>query len=347
MELVERLDEIIPQADYITVHMPLTPETKHMINAERLTKARKGVRIINCARGGLVDEEALFNALKTRHVAAAALDVFEQEPPPANCPLRELNNVVFTPHLGASTAEAQESVGIEVAQQIRAAILQGEIRNAVNMPSVDAKTMVQLSPYVSLGEKMGLFLSQIVSKRSSAININFQGKINELNTKPVTRAVLLGFLRQAGGEELNIVNVPGFADHLGLNVTESSESLSPDFAELIELTATGEGGWSSVAGTFFGSTPRIVKINGRHVEARPEGVIFIFENKDRPGIVGEVGTLFGKHGVNIASMSLSRNEVGGRALTVLNLDSVPGPALVAELLDNPDIFSCQTVNLGK
>ena len=347
VELVERLDEIIPQADYITVHMPLTPETKHMINAERLTKARKGVRIINCARGGLVDEEALFNALKTRHVAAAALDDFEQEPPPANCPLRELNNVVFTPHLGASTAEAQESVGIEVAQQIRAAILQGEIRNAVNMPSVDAKTMVQLSPYVSLGEKMGLFLSQIVSKRSSAININFQGKINELNTKPVTRAVLLGFLRQAGGEELNIVNVPGFADHLGLNVTESSESLSPDFAELIELTATGEGGWSSVAGTFFGSTPRIVKINGRHVEARPEGVIFIFENKDRPGIVGEVGTLFGKHGVNIASMSLSRNEVGGRALTVLNLDSVPGPALVAELLDNPDIFSCQTVNLGK
>ena len=347
VELVERLDEIIPQADYITMHMPLTPETKHMLNAERLAKAKKGVRIVNCARGGLIDEHALYEALKTRHVAAAALDVFEVEPPPADYPLRELNNIIFTPHLGASTAEAQESVGIEVAQQIRAALLQGEIRNAVNMPSVDAKTLAQLSPYAALGEKLGVFLSQVVTKRSSALNVNFQGKINELNTKPVSRAVLLGFLRQAGAEEVNIVNAPGFAQHLGLKVSESSESVSPDFAELIELTATGEGGWASVAGTFFGSTPRIVKINGRHVEARPEGVLFIFENKDRPGIVGEVGTLFGKHGVNIASMSLSRNEVGGSALTVLNLDSVPGPALVQELLSNPDIFSCQTVNLGK
>ena len=346
VELVERLDEIIPQADYITMHMPLTPETKHMLNAERLAKAKKGVRIVNCARGGLIDEQALYEALKTRHVGAAALDVFEVEPPPAGYPLRELSNVVFTPHLGASTAEAQESVGIEVAQQIRAALLQGEIRNAVNMPSVDAKTLAQLSPYAILGEKLGVFLSQVVTKRSNALNVNFQGKINELNTKPVSRAILLGFLRQAGAEEVNIVNAPGFAQHLGLKVSESSESISPDFAELIELTATGEGGWASVAGTFFGSTPRIVKINGRHVEARPEGVLFIFENKDRPGIVGEVGTLFGKHGVNIASMSLSRNEVGGRALTVLNLDSVPGPALVQELLSNPDIFSCQTVNLG-
>jgi D-3-phosphoglycerate dehydrogenase / 2-oxoglutarate reductase len=346
VELVERLDEIVPQADYITVHMPLTPETKHMLNAERLQKARKGVRIINCARGGLIDEAALYDALKSRHVAAAALDVFEVEPPPADFKLRELPNVVFTPHLGASTAEAQESVGIEVAQQIRAALLQGEIRNAVNMPSVDAKTMAEVAPYAELGERMGVFLAQIAAKRCSALNVNFQGRINELNTKPVSRAVLLGFLRQAGGAEVNIVNVPGFAQHLGLKVSESSESVSPDFAELIELTATGEGGWVSVAGTFFGSTPRIVKINGRHVEARPEGVLCIFENTDRPGIVGEVGTLFGKHGVNIASMSLSRNEVGGRALTVLNLDSVPGPALVKELLSNPDIYSCQTVNLG-
>jgi D-3-phosphoglycerate dehydrogenase len=346
VELVERLDEIVPQADYITVHMPLTAETKHMINAERLQKARKGVRIINCARGGLIDETALHEALKTRHVAAAALDVFEVEPPPADFNLRELPNVIFTPHLGASTAEAQESVGIEVAQQIRAALLQGEIRNAVNMPSVDAQTMAAVAPYVDLGRSMGVFLAQIASKRSSALNVNFQGRINELNTKPVSRAILLGFLRQAGGPEVNIVNVPGFAQHLGLKVSESSESVSADFAELIELTATGEGGWVSVAGTFFGSTPRIVKINGRHVEARPEGVLCMFENKDRPGIVGEVGTLFGKHGVNIASMSLSRNEVGGRALTVLNLDSVPGPALVKELLSNPDIYSCQTVNLG-
>jgi D-3-phosphoglycerate dehydrogenase len=346
VELAERLDDLIPQADFITVHMPLTPETKHMLNRERLARTKKGVRIINCARGGLIDESALYEALKSRQVAAAALDVFEVEPPPADFALRELSNVIFTPHLGASTAEAQESVGIEVAQQIRAALLQGEIMNAVNMPNVDAKTLAQIGPYIDLGEKLGRFLSQIVLKRCDTLNINFQGKINELNTKPVSRSVLLGFLRQAGGQEVNIVNALGFAQQLGLKTSESSESTSADFAELIELTATGEGGWASVAGTFFGSTPRIVKINGCHVEAKPAGVVFTFENKDRPGIVGEIGTLFGKHGVNIASMSLSRNEVGGRALTVLNLDSVPGPELIKELLANTDIYSCQTVNLG-
>jgi D-3-phosphoglycerate dehydrogenase len=346
VELVEKLDDLIPQVDYLTVHMPMTAETRHMINRERIASAKKGVRIINCARGGLVDEAALYEALKSGQVAAAALDVFEVEPPPADFPLRELPNVVFTPHLGASTFEAQESVGIEVAQQIRAALLQGEIVNAVNMPNVDANTLAQVGPYISLGEKLGRFLSQLVPKRCESLNINFQGKINEFNTKPVSRSVLLGFLRQAGGGEVNIVNVVGFAQQLGLKTTESSESTSGDFAELIELSATSEGRTVSVAGTFFGSTPRIVKINGCHVEAKPEGVVFTFENRDRPGIVGEIGTLFGRHGVNIAGMSLSRNEVGGRALTVLNLDSVPGPELVKELLSNPDIYSCETVDLG-
>ncbi len=345
VELVERLDEIVPQADFITMHMPLTAETKHMLNRERLAKAKKGVRIVNCARGGLIDEAALFDALKSKQVAAAALDVFETEPPPADYPLRALPNIVFTPHLGASTTEAQENVGIEVAQQIRAALLSGEIRNAVNMPSVDAKTMAILGPHIQLGERLGFFLSQIAAKRCDSLNVNFHGKIYETDTTPITRSVLTGFLRQAGGGEVNIVNAPGFAANLGLKVTESRESNSTDFAELIELTATGEGGWVSVAATFFGATPRIVKINGRHVEAKPEGVLFLFENRDRPGIVGLVGTLFGKHEVNIASMSLSRNEVGGRALTVLNLDSVPGEALIADLLAIEDIYSVQTVQL--
>ena len=345
VELVERLDEIVPLADFITLHMPLTAETKHMLNCERLAKAKRGVRIVNCARGGLIDEAALFDALKSRHVAAAALDVFEQEPPPADYPLRALPNIVFTPHLGASTSEAQENVGIEVAQQIRAALLSGEIRNAVNMPSVDAKTMAMLGPHVQLGERLGFFLSQIAAKRCDSLNVNYNGKIYETDTTPITRSVLTGFLRQAGGGEVNIVNAPAFAANLGLKVTESRETNTTDFAELIELTATGEGGWVSVAATFFGTTPRIVKINGRHVEAKPEGVLFLFENRDRPGIVGLVGTLFGKHEVNIASMSLSRNEVGGRALTVLNLDSVPGEALINDLLAIEDIFSVQTVQL--
>ncbi len=345
VELIESLDAIIPEADFITMHMPLTAETKYMLNAERLAKTKKGVRIVNCARGGLIDEVALVEALKSKQVAAAALDVFEVEPLPADSPLRGLPNLILTPHLGASTAEAQEGVGIEVAEQIRAALLQGEIRNAVNMPSIDAKTLAAVGPHLALGEKLGLFLSQIAAKRCDSLNINFSGKINEVDTTPITRAVLTGFLRAAGGGEVNVVNAPAFAETIGLKITESRESSVGDFAELIELTATGENGWVSVAGTFFGSTPRIVKINGRHVEAKPEGVVFILENRDRPGIVGHVGTLMGRHGVNIASMSLSRNEAGGSAVTVLNLDSAPGADLLKELLAEGDIISAQVVQL--
>ena len=345
VELVESLDAIIPQADFITMHMPLTAETKYMLNAERLAKTKKGVRIVNCARGGLIDEAALVDALKSKQVAGAALDVFEAEPLPADSPLRDAPNLVFTPHLGASTAEAQEGVGIEVAEQIRAALLSGEIRNAVNMPSIDAKTLAAIGPHIALGEKLGLFLSQIAAKRCDSLNINYSGKINDNDTTAITRSILATFLRPAGGGDVNVVNAPAFAETLGLKIKETRENSEGDFAELIELTATGEGGWVSVAGTFFGNTPRIVKVNGKHVEARPEGVIFLFENRDRPGIVGQVGTLLGKHKVNIAGMSLSRDEAGGEALTVLNLDSVPTEALIKDLTAEGDISNVQVVQL--
>jgi D-3-phosphoglycerate dehydrogenase len=345
VELVENLDDIVAQADFITMHMPLTAETKDMLDRRRIAIAKKGVRIVNCARGGLVNEAALAAALKDGHVAAAALDVFEIEPLPADSPLRDAPNLVLTPHLGASTVEAQESVGIEVAQQIRAALIDGEIRNAVNMPSIDAKTLAIIGPHLELGEKLGRFLSQIAEKRCNGLNINFSGKINEVDTTAISRSILKGFLHQAGGGEVNVVNAPAFAETIGLKITESRESALGDFAELVELTAAGETGWASVAGTFFGATPRIVKINGRHVEARPEGVVLLLENRDRPGIVGHVGTMMGKHGVNIAGMSLSRNEAGGQALTVLNLDSVPTPALIQELSAEPGITSAQVVEL--
>ncbi len=345
VELVERLEDILPFADYITMHMPLTDETRDMLNAERLAKTKKGVRIINCARGGLINEQALADALKSKQVAAAAIDVFEIEPPAADNPLRTAPNIVLTPHLGASTAEAQENVGIEVAQQIRAMLLTGEVRNAVNMPSVDAKTLAIIGPNIALGAKLGLFLSQIAAKRCDSININYSGKMNEQDTTPITRAILKAFLRVASGGEVNEVNAPAFAQQLGVKVTESRETAGGDFAELIELTATGEGGWVSVAATHFGSQPRIVKINGRFVEARPEGALLIYENKDRPGMVGWIGTLMGKHGVNIATMSMGRNEAGGHALAVLNLDTVPGDEVVKELLAAPDIRSVQVVQL--
>jgi D-3-phosphoglycerate dehydrogenase len=345
VELLERLDEILPQADFITLHMPLTAETRDMLNQKQLAQVKKGVRIVNCARGGLVNEAALADALRSGHVAAAGLDVFEQEPLPADSPLRSAPHLVLTPHLGASTAEAQEGVGIEVAQQIRAALLDGEIRNAVNMPSLDAKTLAIIGPHLALGEKLGRFLSQIAMKRCDGLNINYSGKINDVDTTAVTRAILKGFLQQAGGGDVNVVNAPAFAETLGLKVTESRESAVGDFAELVELTAAGPTGWVSVAATFFGTTPRIVKVNGRHIEARPEGVLFLLENRDRPGIVGYVGTIMGKHGVNIAGMSLSRNEQGGQALTILNLDSIPSPALIEELLAEPAIQAAQVVEL--
>ena len=345
VELLERLDEILPQADFITLHMPLTAETRDMLDQKQLAQVKKGVRIVNCARGGLVNEAALADALRSGHVAAAGLDVFEQEPLPADSPLRSAPHLVLTPHLGASTAEAQEGVGIEVAQQIRAALLDGEIRNAVNMPSLDAKTLAIIGPHLALGEKLGRFLSQIAMKRCDGLNINYSGKINDVDTTAVTRAILKGFLQQAGGGDVNVVNAPAFAETLGLKVTESRESAVGDFAELVELTAAGPTGWVSVAATFFGTTPRIVKVNGRHIEARPEGVLFLLENRDRPGIVGYVGTIMGKHGVNIAGMSLSRNEQGGEALTILNLDSIPSPALIEELLAEPAIHAAQVVEL--
>ncbi|HVF72719.1 MAG TPA: phosphoglycerate dehydrogenase [Chthoniobacterales bacterium] len=345
VELIEELDDLLAGADFITLHTPLTAETHHLLNAERLAKTKRGVRIINCARGGLIDENALVDALQSGHVAAAALDVFESEPLPQNSPLRNVTNLVVTPHLGASTAEAQESVGIEIAQSIRAALLEGTIRNAVNMPNLDAKTLAVVGPHLRFGEKLARFLWQLAPKRVESLNINYSGKVNEVDTTAITRSVLKGFLQGAGGNEINEVNAPAFAESLGLRVTETRLSAAGDYTDLLELSAVAEGKTVSVAGAFFGATPRIVNVNSRHVEARPHGVVLVLENTDRPGIVGRIGTLLGDHGVNIATMSLSRNQAGGTALTVLNLDTIPDDALLAKIRANEDIKSAQVIEL--
>ncbi len=345
VELVEELDDLLASADFISLHTPLTNETKHIVDLARIQKMKRGVRIINCARGGLIDEDALAKALQDRHVAAAALDVFEQEPLPNDSPLRSAPNLVLTPHLGASTAEAQESVGIEIAQSVRAALLEGTIRNAVNMPSLDAKTLSIIGPHLRFGEKLGKFLSQVAPKRVDTLNINYSGKVNEVDTTAITRAVLKGFLQLAGGNEVNEVNAPAFAESLGLKVTESRLSSLGDYTDLLELSAKAEGKSVSVGGAFFGATPRIVSINARPVEARPHGVVLVLENTDRPGMVGRIGSLLGDHGVNIATMSLSRNEAGGTALTVLNLDATPSAELLKEIRASGDIHSAQVIEL--
>ncbi len=345
VELVDELDDLLASADFISLHTPLTAETRHILDLSRLQKAKRGVRIINCARGGLIAEDALAKALQDRHVAGAALDVFETEPLPADSPLRGAPNLVLTPHLGASTAEAQESVGIEIAQSIRAALLEGTIRNAVNMPSLDAKTLAIVGPHLRFGEKLGRFLSQIAPKRVDALNINYSGKVNEVDTTAITRSILKGFLQIAGGTDVNEVNAPAFAESLGLQVTESRLSAVGDYTDLLELSATAEGKIVSVGGAFFGATPRIVSVNSRPVEARPHGVVLVLENTDRPGMVGRIGTLLGDHGVNIATMSLSRNQAGGTALTVLNLDTAPDAALLEQIRASEDVHSVQVIEL--
>ena len=345
VELVDELDDLLASADFISLHTPLTAETHHLVDLARLRKTKRGVRIINCARGGLIDETALAAALQDRHVAGAALDVFETEPLPADSPLRSAPNLVLTPHLGASTAEAQESVGIEIAQSIRAALLEGTIRNAVNMPNLDAKTLSIVGPHLRFGEKLGKFLSQIAPKRVDALNINYSGKVNEVDTTAITRSVLKGFLQTAGGSDVNEVNAPAFAESLGLQISESRLSAPGDYTDMLELSAAAEGKTVSVGGAFFGATPRIVSINSRPVEARPHGVVLVLENSDRPGMVGRIGSMLGDHGVNIATMSLSRNQAGGTALTVLNLDTAPGEALLAEIRASEDIRSAQVIEL--
>ena len=345
VELLDEIDDVLTAADFVTLHTPLTPETHHLLNAERLAKTKRGVRVINCARGGLIDENALAESLRSGHVAAAALDVFETEPLPNDSPLREVPNLVLTPHLGASTAEAQESVGIEIAQSIRAALLEGTIRNAVNMPNLDAKTLAIVGPHLRFGEKLGRFLSQIAPRRVENLNINYSGKVNEVDTTAITRSILKGFLQTAGGNEVNEVNAPALAESLGLKINETRLSAAGDYTDLLELSASGEGKDVSVAGAFFGATPRIVSINSRPVEARPRGIILVLENTDRPGMVGRIGTLLGSHGVNIATMSLSRNQAGGTALTVLNLDTTPDAALLAEINASEDIHSAQVIEL--
>ena len=345
VELVDELDDLLTSADFISLHTPLTAETKHIVDLARIQKMKRGVRIINCARGGLIDETALAQALQDRHVAAAALDVFEIEPLPNDSPLRAAPNLVLTPHLGASTAEAQESVGIEIAQSVRAALLEGTIRNAVNMPNLDAKTLAIVGPHLRFGEKLGKFLSQVAPKRVDTLNINYSGKVNEVDTTAITRAVLKGFLQSAGGSDVNEVNAPVFAESLGLKVTETRLSAVGDYTDLLELSAVADGKTVSVGGAFFGATPRIVSVNSRPVEARPHGVVLVLENTDRPGMVGRIGTLLGNHAVNIATMSLSRNQEGGTALTVLNLDTRPTDEVLKQICANDDIHSAQVIEL--
>jgi D-3-phosphoglycerate dehydrogenase len=282
-------------------------------------------------------------------VAAAALDVYAQEPLPEGHPFRKHPGITLTPHLGASTQEAQEKCGIEVAEVITGYLLTGEVRNAVNLPYLDAKTYEQVKPYLNLGEKLGRFLSQLAPCQVDRLHITYGGKAQELpNIDPVTRAILVGFLAKASVKDLNNVNVRSIASTLGVTVEEKRSSEPVTFNEWLHVQAfRGDEKVVSAGGTFFGSpdNPRIVRVYSQPTEIVPLGVVLLLNNKDRPGIVGYLGTLLSKHNVNIASMSLTRDSEGGSAMTVLNLDSVPPAEVLDRLEHDPDIMNVRVVKL--
>ena len=347
VELLENVEDIYAQADFITVHMPMTDETKGMLNSAAFAKMKKGVRLLNCARGGIINEADLHTAIQSGQVGGAALDVYEEEPPPKDFALRSLPQVIMTPHLGASTEEAQENVGIEVAEAITDYLLHGAVRNAVNMPNLDAQTYAVVKPYLNLGEKLGRLLAQLAPRRNDRLVVTYGGKATQLPTDPITRYVLKGFLESAGGKDVNQVNVRSLAGALGLLVEEIKSNEETDYNEWLHVAVSSGEQKLSVGGTVFSARnlPRIVRLNGQPVEIVPEGVLFLMNNKDRPGIVGYIGTLMGKHNVNIASMSLSRDIAGGKALTVLNLDSIPPAALLEEIQKDRDISNVRVVKL--
>ena len=349
IELVADLDDVYRAADFITVHMPVTDQTRGMLNADAFARMKPKVCLVNCARGEIIVESDLLAALNSGKVAAAALDVFSAEPLPAEHPFRRHPAVMLTPHLGASTHEAQEKCGIEVAEVIAGYLVTGEVRNAVNLPYLDASTYEQVRPYLTLGEKLGKLLAQLAPTQVDRLHITYGGKAQELpNIDPITRAVLMGFLSRAAVKDLNNVNVRSIAATLGLTVQEKRSNEPVTFNEWLHVQAfDGENKVISAGGTFFGSpdNPRIVRVFSQATEIVPFGVVLLLNNKDRPGIVGYLGTLMARYKVNIASMSLSRDTAGGHALTVLNLDSVPPPELLEEIQKDPDISNVKVVKL--
>jgi D-3-phosphoglycerate dehydrogenase len=336
-------------ADFITVHMPVTEQTRGMLNSAAFAKMKPKVCIVNCARGEIVVENDLLAALDSGKVAGAALDVFSVEPLPEDHPFRKHPGILLTPHLGASTSEAQEKCGIEVAEVIAGYLLTGEVRNAVNLPYLDAKTYEQIKPYIVLGEKLGRLLAQLAPPEVDRLHMTYGGKARELpNIDPITRSMLLGFLSRAAVKDLNNINVRSIASTLGITVEEKRSNEPVTFNEWLHVQAfKGNEKLVSAGGTFFGSpdNPRIVRVFSQPTEIVPFGVVLLLNNKDRPGIVGYLGTLLAKHKVNIASMSLSRDTAGGYALTVLNLDSVPPPEVLDEIRKDPDISNVAVVKL--
>ncbi len=335
---VERVElpELYRRADFITLHVPLTDQTRAMIDAEAFAQMKDGVRLVNCARGGLVVEADLKAAIELGKVAGAAFDVFEVEPARDN-PLFGLEEMVVTPHLGASTTEAQENVAVEIAEQMSDYLLTGAVRNALNMPSLTAEQAAKLTPYMKLVEQLGSFAGQLTRTSVESISLDYEGQAAELDCRPLTQAAIMGFLKPML-DSVNHVNAPVLARQRGIKISETKHDAASDYASLIRLTVQTERRTRSVAGTLFGGAkPRIVEIKGIAVEAELCPHMLYVTNDDRPGFIGAIGALMGDAGVNIATFHLGRAEAGGEAIALIGLDQELSPELLAKVRALPHI----------
>jgi D-3-phosphoglycerate dehydrogenase len=330
IQLVDR-ETLFRISDYISVHTHLNAETYHSIGASEFALMKPSCRLINCARGGIIDEDALYHALKTGELAGAALDVFEDEPA-TDTPLLDLENLLAIPHLGASTSEAQEHVAVEVAQQVMNALRGQPVSNAVNQPKIDPRTLDILGPYLELAEKIGSFHTQIVDGRISAIKIHYNGTIfHEEDVTPVTVAAQKGLLAPVL-TDVNYVNAPFLIKQRGISVTETKSEMEADFANSIAITVITDKGETVIEGTAFGRKDiRIVRIDQHHINVRPTGYILLIYNSDQPGMIGIMGTILGEHGINIADMTVGRSRLWELAVTLINVDS-PVPRNVLQTI---------------
>ncbi len=348
IELVREVDDLVTRCDFLTVHTPLSDETRGVINAERIARMKKGVRIINCARGGIIDEDALADAIESGHVAGAALDVFVNEPPKGSR-LPTLPGVLCTPHLGASTDEAQELVAVEAAEIMSGFLLRNEVRHAVNMAPITAAEMGDMRLYLDLARRLGLLLAQL--SRTAGLRsarIHYRGEAASKKTKLMTAAFSAGLLESALDDRANIVNAEMLAREKGIDITESSTTEAGNFSTMISATINTAQGEFTAAGTMFGHQfLRLVRLGNYHLDAYLDGLMLIYRHRDVPGLIGYIGTVCGKHQVNIAHMALGREREtpGGDSVAVLNLDNEPSSEVLAEVAKHPEVTGVELVRL--
>jgi D-3-phosphoglycerate dehydrogenase len=338
-------DTLLARSDILTVHVPRTKDTTGLLGRKAFAKVRPGVLVVNAARGGIVDEAALLEALESGAVGGAALDVFEEEPPAKDHPLVAHEQVICTPHLGASTEQAQVNVAIAVAEQVRDYLLSGVIHNAVNVPSISREAAARIRPYLSLGEKLGRFQGQLCTGSIEQIEIEYSGNAAELDVAPITVAVLKGMLESVS-DHVNMVNAPVIAQEHGIKVIESKASLGGDFASAITTRVIGCENRLIAGAVFEGGQPRIVRIDDFMLEAIPEGPTLFILNRDRPGVVGMVGTLLGEMGINISRMQLALHRERGEAAMLVNVDQTPSANVLDALREQPQVISAQLLELG-